>query len=643
MKGAGVKNAPPGRRCRRYLKPLVEKADMNKASRCIRRLYLSFMAALAALLLFCFLPCPPVMAAPALRLNLSSGPVGTQVTITGTVFDSYEGDSIHILFDSVEIPNSPVTIPSQGSFTLSWTVPADASAGSHIVGAKRETSDSTFFISAPFTVDPRQITLNANEGPAGIQLVISGSGFYINEGVTLSYANPAPSAIGTVMASSLGTFSRDFIVPAGVAGVHQITAENARGNTANTTFRVIPDIQPNVDSGAPGEKISVRGTGFGKQSSVTFFLDTTDVATASADDYGTVAAVFTIPRITVSTHYLNARDNAGNTAEFIFPVTAGAILSQDSGPVGGPLTINGNGFQAGSTISIAYDNKPVASAIADNNGKFSITFDVPPGGSGDHVIAVTDGVTTRHYSYTVEKTAPPAPILRSPATKTLTSAFVSFNWQPVTDPSVPVIYELEISSSQDFTQIALYKTALAETHYTLTVDEALKAGPPVSIYYWRVMAVDGAGNRGEWSLPSSFVVGVPPAPSLTMPDNGESLSFPVNLNWTAVDSLAGAVTYHVQVSRNDKFNQLLLDAKGIDSALYTITSENQRIFNKKIPYYWRTRAIDSAGNAGVWSEPASFKISTSGFPAWAAYTLIGLGAVIMIVLAYRYGRRTAYH
>ena len=616
---------------------------MKKAADYLKYLYIPLTMALVALLLCCILPGAPVMAAPVLRLSLSSGPVGSQVTITGTVFDSYEGDSIHILFDDSEIPNSPVTIPSLGSFSLSWTVPAAAPAGAHIIGAKRETSDSSFFISAPFSVDPRQITLNANQGPTGTQLTISGSGFYIDEGVTLSYANPDPGAIGTVTASSLGTFSRDFIVPAGVAGVHKITAENARGNTANTTFRVIPAIQPNVDSGAPGEQISVHGTGFGKQSNVTLSLDTTDVATAASDDYGTLVATFTIPQLTVSTHYLNARDNTGNTAEIVFPVTAGAILSQSTGPVGVPLTVNGNGFQPGSNISVTYDDKPIASSVADNNGKFTVTFNVPQGSGGDHVVAVSDGITTRRYSYNVETTPPAAPAPLSPAAQTLASAFASFNWQPVTDPSIPVTYELEISSNQDFSQVALHKTGLSDTHYTLNNDEGLKAGPPVSIYYWRVLAVDGAGNRSPWSAASSFVVGVPLAPTLTMPVKGESVSFPVNLNWTTVDSLAGAVTYNVQVSRNDKFNQLLIDEKGINSALYTITTENRQIFNKKIPYYWRIRAIDRAGNPGDWSEPASFKISSSGFPAWATYTLIGLGAVIMIILAYRYGRRTAYH
>ena len=41
----------------------------------------------------------PAQAAPSLSVNPALGAVGTKVTITGTLFDSYKGDTIYILFD----------------------------------------------------------------------------------------------------------------------------------------------------------------------------------------------------------------------------------------------------------------------------------------------------------------------------------------------------------------------------------------------------------------------------------------------------------------------------------------------------------------------------------------------------------------
>jgi hypothetical protein len=614
---------------------------MIKAARYCKCLCISIPLALVALAFFCILPGPPVMAAPVLNLGPSSGPVGTSVTITGTVFSSYEGDSIHILFDTTEIQT--ITIPSTGSFSITWSIPADAASGPHVIGAKRETTDSSFFISAPFSVDTRQLTLSVNEGITGTEVNIAGIGFYINEPVTISYNNTSAGTIGSVTASSSGKFSRFYTIPAGTGGIHKFTAVNNRGNTAEAGFKIIPNLKLNVDSGAPGEVINVRGSGFGMHASVSLSLDTVNVATVPADDYGSIETQFTIPPMTLSTYYLKAQDNLGNKTEVLFPVTAGAILSESTGAIGSPVTVHGNGFQSGSSISVTYDNKPVAAAIADNNGKFTVTFNIPSSESGAHVINVTDGVTTRHYSYAVEAVPPPPPSPLSPARKSIAGAFTTLNWQPVTDPSVPVTYSLDISTDQNFSTIVLHKDTISGTQYILTSGEALAAEPPVTTYYWRVMAIDGAGNRGGWSEVWSYFVGVPPTPILSLPEESAIVTFPVGLNWSSVTSLSGPVAYQLQVSRNPEFSQLLIDEKNIKSSVYTIPLESRRIFNKKIPYYWRVRAEDNARNIGNWSNPGSFNILSTGFPAWATYTLIGLAAVILALLAFRYGRRTAYH
>ena len=97
---------------------------MRKATHRFRCLYLIIPLALVTMQLFGFFPCPPVIAAPVLSIVPSSGTVGTPVTVTGTVFDSYDGDTIHILFDDTEI--STVVIPSNGSFIITAAVPAGA-------------------------------------------------------------------------------------------------------------------------------------------------------------------------------------------------------------------------------------------------------------------------------------------------------------------------------------------------------------------------------------------------------------------------------------------------------------------------------------------------------------------------------------
>lgn len=85
-------------------------------------------------------------------------------------------------------------------------------------------------------------------------------------------------------------------------------------------------------------------------------------------------------------------------------------------------------------------------------------------------------------------TPPPSPQLISPDNGTMTADNTpTFDWSDVYDPS-GVTYDFEIVN-------VFIKVGLIQSSYTLEDSEAL----PDGTYYWRVRAVDGAGNVGNWS------------------------------------------------------------------------------------------------------------------------------------------------
>jgi hypothetical protein len=91
--------------------------------------------------------------------------------------------------------------------------------------------------------------------------------------------------------------------------------------------------------------------------------------------------------------------------------------------------------------------------------------------------------------------------LLSPANEVKTSDTTPiFDWSDVTDPS-GVTYSLQVDDNADFSSPIVSKEGLTASTYTLTKDEAL----PKGTYYWRVEAVDGAGNTAGWTAPFSFV------------------------------------------------------------------------------------------------------------------------------------------
>jgi len=62
-----------------------------------------------------------------------------------------------------------------------------------------------------------------------------------------------------------------------------------------------------------------------------------------------------------------------------------------------------------------------------------------------------------------------------------------------------VTYVLQIADKEDFSSLKLQIKDISITSYTVT--EKLKSGK----HYWRVKAVDGAGNTAGWTGAFSFV------------------------------------------------------------------------------------------------------------------------------------------
>jgi hypothetical protein len=103
--------------------------------------------------------------------------------------------------------------------------------------------------------------------------------------------------------------------------------------------------------------------------------------------------------------------------------------------------------------------------------------------------------------------APEAPALLSPESGGEAKAEAYFDWEDVTSLSSPVSYHIQVASAEDFAELIMEKEGLAESEYTVTKGEKLAAVKKDSPYYWRVRAVDSAGNESKWSAPGSFVVG----------------------------------------------------------------------------------------------------------------------------------------
>jgi hypothetical protein len=102
----------------------------------------------------------------------------------------------------------------------------------------------------------------------------------------------------------------------------------------------------------------------------------------------------------------------------------------------------------------------------------------------------------------LENTSPSAPVITLPASGEALSYPFTFGWEGVNDAS-GVEYVFQIASDSGFGSILLEIKGIKVSQYILTDNEDINNSPAAS-FYWRVKAVDGAGNESGWSETGVF-------------------------------------------------------------------------------------------------------------------------------------------
>jgi hypothetical protein len=139
----------------------------------------------------------------------------------------------------------------------------------------------------------------------------------------------------------------------------------------------------------------------------------------------------------------------------------------------------------------------------------------------------------------------------------------------------------------------------------------------------------------------------PEVPSPLLPEMGVKLKPPMSFDWKDVEDESAPVTYTLLIATSSDFPgaSIVLEKDGLTESEYVLTEgEESMLVAQETPYYWRVRAIDAASNEGDWTGPGMFYIAeTFALPDWLLYALIGLGGLLLFIVGYLLGRRTAYY
>ncbi len=514
------------------------------------KLFRMLAAGIILSLLVVVIPASPALAARDIDLRQNEGRVGDNIDITGEnwptpdpggvpPYDPYV--EIYFAFSDEEITKGQdiddevttyefrkaVDIDSHGEFDTYFEVPsrltdgdddADVRGGTYYVCVTLDGGKDIKAV-AEFTITAGEITdFDPDSGPVGTEVDISGEDFGERENITIEYdGDEIDIESGDTETDRSGDFDCTIIIPPSAAGDHTITISDESLSEVEETFTVEPAMSFSPTQAPPGDTVEVTGTGFGNKVDVDITLGTEAVATKKTDRDGNFTVSFIVPELDEGTYALVAEDEDGNDDEGSFIVEIGieatispVTSSASPGHVGQSVTVSGTGFLANSTITITYATEPkvVATTTSDAEGAFTATFDIPASEPGAHTITASDGTNSLTVPFYMEAQAPEIPQPLLPLDGAKAKSMPLFDWEAVEDES-GVTYDLQIATDEEFTAsaIVLEKTGLTESEYTLTKEEALESRSAEEPYYWRMRAVDGAGNASQWTGVGKFSVG----------------------------------------------------------------------------------------------------------------------------------------
>ncbi len=329
--------------------------------------------------------------------------------------------------------------------------------------------------------------------------------------------------------------------------------------------------------------------------------------------------------------HVKGRDAAGNWGDWSAPFTVNVQASLPATPV---LTAPAYGALTNNNPAMVFTWGAAATASTyeiqiDNLYSFaSPEVDVPDTGGLSYTLSapLSDGLYywrvraqnatggwgfwSASRTFTLDTSAPAAPVLSAPANGATPVGVPAFTWSIPTGANAyqfqmdddnafgsPLITTPDGSSSYPGTPLALYT-------YTPT---GLTLG---TVYYWHVKARDAAGNWGDWSTTFSMnpQATLPYAPVLTSPayaalTNDTTPTF----IWNAA---ANGVVYQLQIDNLYTFASPEIDIPDTGGLTYTLAGGAEALSTDGL-YYWRVRAQNITGGWGPWSTAIPFTLDTS--------------------------------
>jgi len=203
------------------------------------------------------------------------------------------------------------------------------------------------------------------------------------------------------------------------------------------------------------------------------------------------------------------------------------------------------------------------------------------------------GNWTETWRFTVDTVPTAAPGLVSPANGSIIAG--TFPELRCNAPAGVARFEWQVANNAGF-------SPLYSSDYSISVIYNFPSPIPCNHYYWRVRAIDMAGNISAWSPTWNFWLLYPP--DLPSPANGSYVNtLTPTITWNAVPG--DAMSYQLQVDNQSDFSSPNTNAYWITQNSYTTVT-----LTEGTTYYWRVRSHQDTATS-AWSPVWHFTPDTT--------------------------------
>ena len=291
----------------------------------------------------------------------------------------------------------------------------------------------------------------------------------------------------------------------------------------------------------------------------------------------------------------------------------------------GIVMLNGQAPAGGAMVTLTSNSPSVSppASVRVEAGSFSASFAIPT----NAVAANTTASVTASYAgasaqaqVTLTPQQPPLSLTLSP-TSTTGAGGSSFGTVTIASPS----------STDQILQVASSNPAIASVPNGVTIPAGSTTGgfniftSSVSTQTVVTISVSGAGVTRTANLTVNpeppRPTPTPVAPTLLSPAADAKVAQPITFDWSDV---ANATSYEIQIDDSQSFTAPLTFSQTVSVSRATVTGlPAQRLF-------WRVRAVNSAGAAGVFSTSRRFTAQAASTPSPASLSAVSVSPTSVV-------------